>query len=64
MPTHTIIIGVIASREGIKYVTEHISDVDMIVGAVDAELDDNFFIVPGLGDAGDLLYGPKALSSK
>lgn len=59
-PKQTIIIGVIASTIGIEYVTEHIQDVQMIVGSVDRELDENFFIVPGLGDAGDLLYGPKA----
>lgn len=62
-PTRTIIIGVIASREGIAYVTEHIAGVDMIVGVADPELDHKFFIVPGLGDAGDLLYGAKALAN-
>ncbi len=58
-PSRTIIIGVIASQEGIEYVTSHIAGVDMIVAAVDPMLDDRFFIVPGLGDAGDLLYGTK-----
>jgi uracil phosphoribosyltransferase len=62
MPTQTIIIGVIASKEGVAYVSQHIDGVSIIVGSVDDALDDRFFIVPGLGDAGDLLYGPKALS--
>lgn len=62
-PKQTIIIGVIASTIGVEYVREHIKDVQMIVGSVDEELDENFFIVPGLGDAGDLLYGPKARAS-
>jgi uracil phosphoribosyltransferase len=61
-PKQTILIGVIASREGIEYVSKHINNVRIIVGSVDDALDDRFFIVPGLGDAGDLLYGPKALS--
>ena len=59
-PSRTIIIGVIASQEGIEYVTDHIAGVDMSEAAVDPTLDDRFFIVPGLGDAGDLLYGTKA----
>jgi uracil phosphoribosyltransferase len=63
MPTRTIIIGVIASRDGITYVTENIPRVDIITAVVDDTLDSKFYIVPGLGDAGDLLYGPKALSS-
>lgn len=64
MPTRTIIIGVIASRDGIAYVTENIPEVDIITAAIDETLDAKFYIVPGLGDAGDLLYGPKALSSE
>lgn len=60
-PVKTIIIGVIASRQGIDYVSAEIEHADIIVGAVDKELDHNFFIVPGLGDAGDLMYGPKSL---
>lgn len=59
-PKRTIVIGVIASQQGVRYVQEHIPAVDMIVAAVDKELNDQFFIVPGLGDAGDLMYGPKA----
>lgn len=63
-PSRTIIIGVIASQQGIDYVSDNIQDADIIVGAVDKELDHNFFIVPGLGDAGDLMYGPKSLKLK
>jgi uracil phosphoribosyltransferase len=59
-PQQVYIIAVIASRQGIKYVEQNISGVNIIVSAVDPELNDQFFIVPGLGDAGDLLYGPKA----
>lgn len=59
-PKHTYIIGVIGSQEGVDYAQANIPNVDIIVSAVDQELNDKFFIVPGLGDAGDLLYGPKA----
>lgn len=60
-PSRTIIIGVIASQPGVSYIQEHIKEADMIVGAVDPELNKDFFIMPGLGDAGDLLYGPKSV---
>ncbi len=59
-PSRTIIIGVIASQQGLDLVAKEIPGVSLIVAAVDAKLNEKFFIVPGLGDAGDLLYGPKA----
>ena len=58
-PHKTFVIGVIASQPGLEYIEKHIPDVQIYVGAVDPVLNDKFFIVPGLGDAGDLLYGPK-----
>jgi uracil phosphoribosyltransferase len=58
-PSRVIIISVIASQPGVDYVEKHIPKVEIITAAVDPELNDKFFIVPGLGDAGDLLYGPK-----
>lgn len=49
----------IAAPEGIKTVqTEH-DDVDIFVAAVDERLNDHGYIVPGLGDAGDRLFGTK-----
>lgn len=59
-PSRVIVVAVIGSQAGVDYVQEHIKDVDLIVCAVDPELNSDYFIVPGLGDAGDLLYGPKA----
>lgn len=59
-PSRTIIISAIASTEGVRYVETEIPNTDVIAAAVDPELNDHFYIVPGLGDAGDLLYGPKA----
>lgn len=58
-PARTIIVGIIASQAGLDYVDSKLPKSDIIVAAVDPQLDKNFFIVPGLGDAGDLAFGPK-----
>ncbi|KAB3539717.1 uracil phosphoribosyltransferase [Alkaliphilus pronyensis] len=50
---------IIASPEGIKVVQDHHEDVDIYVASVDEKLDENAYIVPGLGDAGDRLFGTK-----
>ncbi len=47
----------VASTPGVERVTDEHPDVNLYVAAVDPELDENAFIVPGLGDAGDRLYG-------
>ncbi len=47
----------VAAVPGVERVTGEYPDVAFYVAAVDPELDDNAFIVPGLGDAGDRLYG-------
>ncbi|GAB6172770.1 uracil phosphoribosyltransferase [Paradesulfitobacterium aromaticivorans] len=49
----------IAAPEGIKAVQENHPDVDIFVGGVDECLNDHGYIVPGLGDAGDRLFGTK-----
>jgi uracil phosphoribosyltransferase len=49
----------IASPEGIKAVTDAHPDVQIYVAAVDEKLDEHAYIVPGLGDAGDRLFGTK-----
>lgn len=50
---------IIASQNGLDYVQRKFPDVHQWVGAVDEELTARSYIVPGLGDAGDLAYGPK-----
>lgn len=45
--------------EGIKAVQEAHPDVDIYIAAIDEKLDDHKYIVPGLGDAGDRLFGTK-----
>lgn len=49
----------IAAPEGIKMVQDEHPDVDIYVAAIDEQLNDHGYIVPGLGDAGDRLYGTK-----
>ncbi len=60
-PKHTYITTVVACTQGIDYIRRHIpkSDITIIVGAIDEELTAQSYIVPGLGDAGDLAYGNK-----
>lgn len=48
---------VIASPEGLQRVATEHPDVHVVAGAVDSHLNDVGYIVPGLGDAGDRLYG-------
>ncbi|MBN3523936.1 uracil phosphoribosyltransferase [Paenibacillus apiarius] len=49
----------IAAPEGVKAVQEAHPDVDIYLAALDERLDDHGYIVPGLGDAGDRLFGTK-----
>lgn len=60
-PRHTHIVAVIASREGVDYLRKHMpgENYTLWVGAVDEELTAHAYIVPGLGDAGDLAFGEK-----
>lgn len=60
-PRHTHIVSVIASKEGVEYMKRNLSakNTSLWLGAVDDELTVKAYIVPGLGDAGDLAYGAK-----
>lgn len=53
------IVSVIASVEGLNYVRASLPKAKLWLGAVDEELTTKAYIVPGLGDAGDLAYGAK-----
>lgn len=50
---------IIAAPEGIKKMQESHPDVDLYIGALDDHLNDHGYIVPGLGDAGDRIFGTK-----
>ena len=56
---HIKFIGLVAAPQGLKALHEAHPDVDIYVGAVDEKLNDNGYIVPGLGDAGDRIFGTK-----
>lgn len=58
-PASLHIAAVIASPEGIDWIESRLPEADIWTGAIDRELNDHFYIVPGLGDAGDLAYGSK-----
>ena len=49
----------VAAPEGVKKVQEDHPDVDIYVAALDEKLNENGYILPGLGDAGDRLFGTK-----
>ena len=52
-------IGIIAAPEGLKALHEAHPDVDIYVAALDDHLNEKGYIVPGLGDAGDRIFGTK-----
>lgn len=52
-------VNILGAPEGIKAVNEAHPDVDIYLAAVDEKLNENAYIVPGLGDAGDRLFGTK-----
>lgn len=60
-PGKVHIAAVIASRKGVDYLKEALKgkNITLWLGAIDEGLNDKSYIVPGLGDAGDLAYGSK-----
>ncbi|EEG74176.1 uracil phosphoribosyltransferase [[Clostridium] hylemonae DSM 15053] len=50
---------IIAAPEGVERMTKEHPDVDLYIGALDDHLNDQKYIVPGLGDAGDRIFGTK-----
>ncbi len=60
-PSHIHFVTILASMEGLNFLKMHMpqKNADLWVGVVDEELTAQSYIVPGLGDAGDLAYGKK-----
>ena len=52
-------MNLIGAPEGIARIQEDHPDVDIYIAAVDEKLNDHGYIVPGLGDAGDRIFGTK-----
>ena len=53
------LVDIIAAPEGVNVIRRDHPDVDIYVAAVDEKLNDHAYIVPGLGDAGDRIFGTK-----
>jgi uracil phosphoribosyltransferase len=53
------LVALVAAPEGVRRVEDGHPDVKVVVASVDRGLNENGYIVPGLGDAGDRLYGTK-----
>lgn len=56
---HIALMCLVAAPEGARTLREHHPDVSVFAAALDRGLDENGFILPGLGDAGDRLFGTK-----
>ncbi len=56
---HITMMCLVAAPEGVKRVQEDHPDVDIYAAALDEKLNDHAYIVPGLGDAGDRIFGTK-----
>ncbi len=59
LPERTHIVAAIASRNGIQFLQERIPQCHLWIGDMDDDLNSKSYIVPGLGDAGDLAFGMK-----
>ena len=59
MPREVHLAAAIASPEGVAHIQAALPQAHIWLGALDERLDENFYIVPGLGDAGDLAFGAK-----
>jgi uracil phosphoribosyltransferase len=52
------VLCLIVAQTGLDFVASHHADVRVVAAALDEKLNDVGYIVPGLGDAGDRLFGP------
>lgn len=59
-PSHIYVASLVAAPEGVKNINEHLSVASsLFTVSMDENLNSEFYIVPGLGDAGDLSFGEK-----
>ncbi|MGO4961463.1 uracil phosphoribosyltransferase [Jeotgalibaca porci] len=58
-PSNIKFVCLVAAPEGVKVLNEAYPDVEIVVAALDERLNENGYILPGLGDAGDRLFGTK-----
>lgn len=55
-PKHIISLNIIGAPEGLKVIEDNHSDIDLFIAQIDEKLNEDKFIIPGLGDAGDRAY--------
>lgn len=58
-PKNVFVTSLIASEQGLIYVQRFMPNARIFTAAIDKDLNENSYIIPGLGDAGDLAYGIK-----
>ncbi len=58
-PKSITYIGILGAPEGVEYLQKAHPDVDVYLACIDEKLNENGYIVPGLGDAGDRIFGTK-----
>ncbi|MEM6821698.1 MAG: uracil phosphoribosyltransferase [Verrucomicrobiota bacterium] len=56
-PIKLFLVCALAAPEGVKEIQSHFPEIQLVIGSLDRELNDQGFILPGLGDAGDRLFG-------
>ena len=56
---HIVFVALVAAPEGVKVFSDAHPDVKLYVASLDSHLDEDAYIVPGLGDAGDRIFGTK-----
>jgi hypothetical protein len=63
IPAKTHIVSVVASDRGVRFINARMPECKLWIGDIDPELNTKSYIVPGLGDAGDLAFGVKIASN-
>ncbi|MEY4875067.1 MAG: hypothetical protein RL708_216 [Bacteroidota bacterium] len=58
-PKHIHIVSAIASQDGVDFVVKNLANITLWIATIDPILNADKYIVPGLGDAGDLAFGEK-----
>jgi uracil phosphoribosyltransferase len=59
VPNEVIVASIIASKQGVEHIKTFMPNAKIFVADIDNDLDEHSYIVPGLGDAGDLCFGNK-----
>ena len=57
--TNIKMVSLVGAPEGVEYVKKNIDNLDLYIAAIDKKLNKDGYIIPGLGDAGDRIFGTK-----